>query len=118
MTTTPTVPSNGELTGVAPHGVVADTDVTSVEDKRIELLVRRDGKAAAQAWVERTLKIYRRALTDDTAYVSLPQYRTQFEDSIRAFESWLGKANPSDNIGRTSGNPVVAREHPCLEDTR
>lgn len=65
------------------------TQRTSLEDKRIEFLVGRDGRDAATAWVERTLGIYRRALLNPGGYALLPQYRPLFEDSIEAFESWL-----------------------------
>jgi hypothetical protein len=68
-----------------------------LEDERIEFLVQRDGRDAATAWVERTLGIYRQALSDRRSYALLPQYRPLFEDSIRTFESWLRNSVPYDN---------------------
>jgi hypothetical protein len=61
----------------------------SSEDKRIELLIQRDGRDAATAWIKRTLNIYRQALSDPRSYVLLPQYRPLFEESIGTFACWL-----------------------------
>ncbi|MDQ3797759.1 MAG: hypothetical protein M3294_09415 [Pseudomonadota bacterium] len=61
------------------------------EIERIDFLVRRDGKAAARAWVERTLAIYRAAIAKPGSHASSTTYRPLFEDSIRTFEAWLAK---------------------------
>ena len=92
-------PNRGAL-----RGAVDQPERTSSEDERIEFLVQRDGRDAATAWVERTLGIYRQALSDHRNYALLPQYRPLFEDSIRTFESWLRNSVPHENrcprIGR------------------
>ncbi len=59
------------------------------EQQRIELLIQRDGEAAAREWVQRTLENYRQALQSPASHASLPEYRRQFEQSIREFEDWL-----------------------------
>jgi len=58
------------------------------EEQRIEFLVHRDGIAAAQAWVERTLQLYREAVASP-GHASTNEYRRLFEESIRDFEAWL-----------------------------
>jgi hypothetical protein len=65
------------------------------EAERIQLLVDRDGFAAARTWVERTLEIYREAIHSDKSHASKTDYRPLFEDSIREFEQWLAE-HPSD----------------------
>jgi hypothetical protein len=62
---------------------------TPSEKHRIKLLVERDGEAAARAWVERTLKIYREAINHPGSHPSTKEYRPAFEQSIREFEEWL-----------------------------
>ena len=64
------------------------------ERQRIEFLVRRDGIAAARAWVERTLKLYREAVVSP-GHASTNEYRPLFEQSIRDFEAWLEGDEPS-----------------------
>jgi hypothetical protein len=61
----------------------------SIEAHRIELLIDRDGIPAARAWVERTLDIYRKAMSDTHGYARTGHYKPLFEASIRAFEKWL-----------------------------
>jgi hypothetical protein len=58
------------------------------EKDRIEFLVRRDGKEQARAWVERTLRLYREAITSGS-HAAEGEYRPLFEQSIRDFEDWL-----------------------------
>ncbi|MGH8138389.1 MAG: hypothetical protein ACREVV_09365 [Steroidobacteraceae bacterium] len=82
---------------LALHRVVGHAGHSSSEDKRIELLVQRDGRDAATAWVKRTLGIYRQTLLDPRSYALLPQYRPLFEDSIGTFESWLKAHDQPDN---------------------
>lgn len=60
----------------------------ATEQSRIAFLVERDGEEAAQAWVERTLEIYRKAI-ETKSHAATPEYRPKFEESIRAFEQWL-----------------------------
>ncbi len=79
------------------------------EVRRIELIVRRDGEAAARAWVERTLEIYRAALASGGYAASAP-YRPLFEQSIREFEQWLAgsaeaASEPSAAADRTGAGP-------------
>ncbi len=65
------------------------------ERQRIDFLVRRDGVAAAHAWVARTLDIYSTAINNHRSYASQPPYRPLFEQSIRAFEIWLKERAPA-----------------------
>jgi hypothetical protein len=58
------------------------------ERQRIELLVRRDGLKEARAWVERTLQLYREAISSGS-HSATKEYRPLFEQSVREFESWL-----------------------------
>jgi hypothetical protein len=72
------------------------------EKHRIEFLVRRDGIAAAQAWVERTLQLYREAV-GSPGHASTNEYRRLFEQSIRDFEAWLkgderSQSHPGDEV--------------------
>ncbi|MFO7277149.1 MAG: hypothetical protein DIU56_008970 [Pseudomonadota bacterium] len=60
------------------------------ELQRIEFLIQRDGEAAARAWVERTLQIYRDAVALG-GHASVPPYRPLFDEAIREFESWLAE---------------------------
>lgn len=59
------------------------------ESERIELLLERDGFEATRAWVQRTLAIYRQALTDPRNYANDPSYKPIFERAVREFEEWL-----------------------------
>jgi hypothetical protein len=59
------------------------------ERERIEFLVARDGLAAAREWVERTLGIYRDALTSPSSHASATGYRPLFEAAVGEFEAWL-----------------------------
>ncbi len=58
---------------------------------RINYLVRRDGYEAARAWVERTLKLYREAVSKPGSQASNAAYRPLFEQAIGEFEEWLTK---------------------------
>jgi hypothetical protein len=62
------------------------------EAQRIDFLVRRDGPEEARAWVERTLNLYRAAITSHTSHASTNEYRPLFEQSIREFEAWLNES--------------------------
>jgi hypothetical protein len=59
------------------------------EIERINYLIERDGEEAARAWVERTLRIYREAITKPGSPASNATYRPLFEKAIREFEAWL-----------------------------
>jgi len=65
------------------------------EIERIDFLIQRDGEQAARAWVERTLRMYREAITKPGSHASNPAYRPLFEDSIRTFEAWLARQDQS-----------------------
>ena len=65
------------------------------ESERIEFLLARDGPEATRAWVERTLRIYRRALADPRNYANDPSYKPLFERAVREFEEWLGTKSPA-----------------------
>lgn len=60
-----------------------------LERQRIRLLLERDGRAAARAWVERTRRLYAEAVADPRSYASQPQHRPSFEASIHTFDTWL-----------------------------
>lgn len=64
-------------------------DETPSEFERIRFLLKRDGPAATQAWVKRTLAIYRTELADTGSFAADPTYRPRFETSVREFEQWL-----------------------------
>ncbi len=73
------------------------------EQRRIELLIQRDGEAAAREWVRRTLESYRQALQSPASHASLPEYRWRFEQSIREFEDWLATGRlPREQSGEQS----------------
>jgi len=67
------------------------------EIERIKFLIERDGETAARAWVERTLGIYREAISKPGSHASIAAYRPLFEDSIRVFEAWLAGRNRSSD---------------------
>lgn len=68
---------------------MASNEDAHSEQRRIALLLARDGHAATREWVERTLNIYRQALAQPGSYAREPGYRAGFERSIREFEEWL-----------------------------
>lgn len=59
------------------------------ENSRIECLVQRDGIAATQVWVRRTLAIYRSAVLNRKHFAHNPEYRTSFIASCLRFRRWL-----------------------------
>ena len=59
------------------------------EIERINYLLQRDGEKATRAWVERTLRIYREAVTKPGSHASNTTYRPLFEKAIHEFEEWL-----------------------------
>ena len=63
------------------------------EQYRIRFLVERDGLGPAQAWVERTLRIYRRAVLDKAHFASTAAYRREFIEACCDFRRWLGGAH-------------------------
>lgn len=69
------------------------------EHGRIEFLVRRDGAAAAAAWVRRTLQIYRRAVLSRDAYGR--EYRRVLIGAYCDFKRWLAG---QPNAGQGPGN--------------
>jgi hypothetical protein len=75
------------------------------EIERINFLTQRDGKRTAQAWVERTLSIYREAITKPGSHASTDSYRPLFEQSIHTFEAWLaGQTEPGrEGAGNRKG---------------
>lgn len=79
----------------------------SLEWRRILLLLKRDGRAATRAWVERTRRLYAEAIATPHSHASQPQYRRAFEASIRVFDAWLGnprqvESPPNHNNMETS----------------
>ena len=73
------------------------------ESRRIELLLERDGYAAARAWVGLTLHTYRTALARRDHYAHDPHYRGLFEQSVDEFQHWLDSAPPGQPTGLPSG---------------
>jgi hypothetical protein len=69
----------------------ASERLSPAERRRIEFLIRRDGRASARDWVERTLKMYRSAVENTDSHASNPHYRPLFEASIYTFEKWLSE---------------------------
>ncbi|HET7306621.1 MAG TPA: hypothetical protein VFK24_02240 [Gammaproteobacteria bacterium] len=65
------------------------SEAESLERQRILLLLKRDGRAAARAWVERTRHLYVEAIATSHSHASQPHYRAAFEASIRVFGAWL-----------------------------
>ena len=63
----------------------------SDERGRIEFLLRRDGPASTQAWIGRTLKIYRRAALNPHHYANTAEYRREFIQAYCDFKRWLTK---------------------------
>jgi hypothetical protein len=61
----------------------------SAENSRIEFLVQRDGIAATQVWVRRTLAIYRSAVLNRKHFAHNAEYRTTFIVSCLSFRRWL-----------------------------
>lgn len=70
---------------------MASTIQPRPESERIEFLLRRDGLEATRAWVERTLGIYREALSNPKGQASDPTYKPRFEKAVREFEEWLAE---------------------------
>ncbi len=77
------------------------------ESARIKFLLERDGPEATQAWVERTIKIYRQALRSGST-TSDSLYRPRFEQAIREFEEWLATQRPPE-VGEHTTQRAVAR---------
>jgi hypothetical protein len=71
----------------------------NLEDERINFLLQRDGLEVTREWVERTLNIYRVAISSPASHASRGEYKLLFERSIKEFEEWLSahsKANSRD----------------------
>lgn len=67
------------------------------ERGRIEFLLRRDGLTSTLEWVDRTMKIYRRAVLSKNHYGGLPEYRRKFIRSYCEFKHWLTKPLRDDS---------------------
>lgn len=65
------------------------------EKGRIEFLVRRDGVEAAAGWVDRTMRIYRRAVLDKRHFASRDEYRRKFIEAYCEFKRWLRRVQES-----------------------
>ncbi len=75
------------------------------EIERIHYLLQRDGEEATRAWVERTLRIYREAVTKPGSHASNTTYRPLFEKAIHEFEEWLATQG-QDYAKQTDTNRV------------
>lgn len=69
----------------------AGAERIAIERARIDFLVRRDGIAAAEQWVWRTARIYRRAVLSPHHFASRDEYRRKFIRSYCAFKAWLAR---------------------------
>ena len=67
----------------------------SEEHGRIEFLVQRDGVKAAVVWVDRTMRIYRRAVRDKRHFASTNEYRRKFIKAYCEFKRWLRQVQES-----------------------
>jgi hypothetical protein len=61
------------------------------EERRIQFLLLRDGEAQAIQWVQRTLRIYRSAVLDESHYARSSAFRQGFIESYCDFKKWLTK---------------------------
>ncbi|HCE10250.1 MAG TPA: hypothetical protein DIT28_02810 [Oxalobacteraceae bacterium] len=61
------------------------------EAARIAFLVDRDGTAAANEWVRRTLRIYRSSVLNRAHFASSREYRRGFIESYLSFKRWLAQ---------------------------
>lgn len=52
------------------------------ESQRLAFIARRDGRAAARQWAERTLEIYREAVRNPRSHTSLPAYRGTYLTAV------------------------------------
>lgn len=86
---TGTETSHGRTENHGSDAAAIRNRATDKEHERIRLLEARDGPAAASAWVERTLAIYRDAVKSPASHASTAHYRPLFEASISVFEQWL-----------------------------
>jgi hypothetical protein len=82
------------------------------EIERINYLLQRDGEKATRAWVERTLRIYREAITKPGSHASNTTYRPLFEKAIHEFEEWLatrreGDAKQTDRVRQASDETKI-----------
>ena len=59
------------------------------EIERINYLLQRDGDEATRAWVERTLRVYREAITKPGSHASNTTSRPLFEKAIHELEEGL-----------------------------
>jgi len=66
-------------------------DASTVEQERIDFLVRRDGVDSAIEWVRRTMRIYRQAVLNKRHHASMPDYRPRFIVSYCTFKAWLAR---------------------------
>jgi hypothetical protein len=65
------------------------------EPGRIEFLVRRDGVDAAVVLVDRTMRVYRRAVLDKRHFASASEYRRKFIEAYCEFKRWLRRVQES-----------------------
>ena len=61
------------------------------EERRIRFLVERDGMESTVAWVDRTMRIYRRAALDRHHHASADEYRRKFIEAYCEFKRWLAR---------------------------
>lgn len=81
-------------------------DAVELERERIRLLVERDGREKALAWVRRTRDLYATALRSPASHASNEVYRWRFEASVGAFNAWLaeqGQQRKRDGGGDEDG---------------
>jgi hypothetical protein len=57
------------------------------------------GYTKARNWVERTLDIYREAVSSRSSHASQPEFRPVFEEAIGEFQTWLNESTPRNPYG-------------------
>lgn len=71
----------------------------SSERHRITFLIQRDGYAKTRNWVEKTLGIYREAVSSPGSHASQPEFRPHFDKAIAEFQAWLNRSTPDNAYG-------------------
>lgn len=77
---------------------------TKTETDRLNLLLKRDGKEAALAWAQRTLKAYQDAVENPHHFASSREYRALYEASIDVLQTLIGRL---ESGGRLDGGGMA-----------
>lgn len=63
------------------------------EERRITFLLARDGPEQTIDWVRRTMRIYRRAVLDESHFAGKDEWRRKFIEGYCEFKRWLMHAH-------------------------